>query len=132
MIVISNTTPLIGLASIQRFDLLRQLFGTIHIPPAVYAEAVIHGRTEGGAKCEVAAADWIVTVTVRNRAAVNRLLDELDGGEAETIVLAQELGAAWVLMDERKGRRKLLRLDLRHNFAPSRSRRPAGASRRNL
>ena len=76
MIVISNTTPLIGLASIQRFDLLRQLFGTIHIPPAVYAEAVIHGRTEGGAKREVAAADWIVTVTVRNRAAVNRLLDE--------------------------------------------------------
>jgi len=30
MIVGSNTTPLIGLAVIQRFDLLRQMFGTIY------------------------------------------------------------------------------------------------------
>ncbi len=29
MIVVSNTTPLIGLASIQRFDLLKQLFSVI-------------------------------------------------------------------------------------------------------
>ncbi len=27
MIVVSDTTPLIGLASIQRFDLLQKLFG---------------------------------------------------------------------------------------------------------
>jgi predicted nucleic acid-binding protein len=35
------------------------------------------------------------------------LLDELDLGEAETIILARELHADWVLMDEKKGRRKL-------------------------
>ena len=40
MIVVSNTTPLIGLAVIQRFDLLRQMFGTITIAPAVWDEAV--------------------------------------------------------------------------------------------
>ena len=40
------------------------------------------------------------------------LLDELDLGEAETIVLAIELGADWVLMDERKGRRKVSQLGL--------------------
>jgi predicted nucleic acid-binding protein len=44
--------------------------------------------------------------------AVEVLLDELDLREAETIVLASELGADWVLMDERKGRRKLAQLGL--------------------
>ena len=39
------------------------------------------------------------------------LLGELDLGEAETIVLAREIGADWVLMDEKKGRRKLAQLD---------------------
>ncbi len=43
---------------------------------------------------------------------MNVLLDELDVGEAETIVLAHELQADWVLMDERKGRRKLTQLGL--------------------
>ena len=40
------------------------------------------------------------------------LLDEIDLGEAETIVLARELGADWVLMDEKKGRRKLTEMGL--------------------
>lgn len=39
MIVVSNTTPLIGLASIQQFALLPTLFGEVHIPQAVFDEA---------------------------------------------------------------------------------------------
>ncbi len=112
MIVVSNTTPLIGLASIERFDLLQQMFGEIHIPQAVYDEAVVAGREEGGAKREVSAAKWIKTVQVQDRLAVDVLLDDLDLGEAETIVLARELQADWVLMDEKKGRRKLDQLGM--------------------
>ncbi len=93
MIVISNTTPLIGLATIQQFDLLRQLFGEVYIAQAVYNEAVVAGREAGGAKQEVSAATWIKTVPVKDRLAVEVLLDELDLGEAETIVLARELSA---------------------------------------
>ena len=107
MIVVSNTTPLIGLASIQHFDLLQRLFGEIHIPPAVYDEAVVAGREQGGAKHEVSTSTWIKTVGVQDRLAVEVLLDEMDLGEAETIELARELNADWVLMDEKKGRRKL-------------------------
>jgi predicted nucleic acid-binding protein len=107
MIVVSNTSPLIGLASIQRFDLLRQLFGKISISQAVYTEAVIAGREVGGAKREVSQADRINVVSVKNHSAVRSLLAELDVGEAETIVLAKEIRADWVLMDERKGRRHL-------------------------
>ena len=112
MIVVSNTTPLIGMASIQRFDLLRRIFGELLIAQAVYDEAVVAGREVGGAKREVLAAGWIKTVRVKDRLAVDVLLDELDLGEAETIVLARELAADWVLMDEKKGRRKLTQLGL--------------------
>ena len=113
MIVVSNTTPLIGLASIQRFDLLHQLFGEVYIAQAVYDEAVVTGHESGGAKTEVSTASWIRITRVKDRLAVEMLLDELDLGEAETIVLARELGADWVLMDEKKGRRKLDQLGLR-------------------
>lgn len=113
MIVVANTTPLIGLASIQRFDLLRQLFGEISIAQAVYDEAVVAGREAGGAKREVSTATWIKTARVKDRLAVELLLDEMDLGEAETIVLACEIGADWVLMDEKKGRRKLTQLGLK-------------------
>ncbi|MCX7839508.1 MAG: DUF3368 domain-containing protein [Anaerolineae bacterium] len=112
MIVVSNTTPLVGLASIQRFDLLKQLFGEVYIPQAVYAEAVVKGREEGGAKREGSTATWIRVVQVKDRLAVEVLLDEMDVGEAEAIVLAREIGADWVLMDEKKGRRKLLQMGI--------------------
>lgn len=78
MIVVSNTTPLIGLASIQRFDLLFDLFGEVYIPQAVYDEAVVAGREEGGAKREVSSATWIKAMPVKDRLAVEVLLDELD------------------------------------------------------
>lgn len=112
MIVVSNTTPLIGLASIQKFSLLQQIFGKIYIAQAVYDEAVVSGREFGGAKQEVSTANWIETVKVKDRLAVEVLLDELDLGEAETIVLAIEMNADWVLMDEKKGRRKLNQLGI--------------------
>jgi len=112
MIIVSNTTPLIGLATIKRFNLLYELFDKIYIPQAVYQETVIFGHEVGGAKQEVSTATWIETTAVKDRLAVKVLLDELDLGEAETIVLAYEIGADWVLMDERKGRRKLSQLGL--------------------
>ena len=113
MIIVSNTTPLIGLATIGKFDLLRQLFNQIMIPEAVFREAVVYGREQGGARREVSEAAWIRTVAVHDRLAIDVLLDEMDLGEAETIVLAREINADWVLMDERKGRRKLDQLGLR-------------------
>ncbi len=112
MIIVANTTPLIGLASIDRFDLLQQMFGEIYIAPAVYDEAVGAGREEGGAKRDVSTATWIKTLPAQDRLAVDVFLDELDLGEAETIILAHELKADWVLMDEKKGRRKLDQLGM--------------------
>ena len=112
MIVVSNTTPLIGLAVVERFDLLQAIFRRISIPQAVYNETVVVGREKRGAKRELETANWVRIVTVQNQVAVEALLDELHRAEAEVIVLAQELGADWVLMDEKKGRRKTAELGL--------------------
>lgn len=112
MIVVSDSTPLIGLASIGRLPLLQEIFGEIYIPQAVYDETVTYGRVEGSAKQDVDNASWIYVVQVQDRLAVNILLDEMDLGEVEAIVLAGEMKAEWVLMDERKGRRKLIQLDI--------------------
>lgn len=76
MIVVSDTTPLIGLATINQFELLYHLFGKVYIPQAVYDEAVVAGREEGGAKNEVSTADWIEVVAVEDRLAVDVLLDD--------------------------------------------------------
>ncbi len=112
MIVVSDTTPLIGLASIGRLEILQELFGDVYIPQAVYDETVTHGRAEGNAKQDVDNAVWIHVIQVQDRLAVNILLDEMDLGEVETIVLAGEMEANWVLMDEKKGRRKLSQLNI--------------------
>ncbi len=71
------------------------------------------GRELGGAKREILAAKWIKPQPVKDRLAVDVLLDQLDLGEAETIVLARELNADWVMMDEKKGRRKLDQLGIK-------------------
>ena len=41
MIIVSNTTPLIAFSSLQKFDLLKKLFGKLYIAEAVYHEATI-------------------------------------------------------------------------------------------
>jgi hypothetical protein len=112
VIVVSDSSPLISLARIGRLELLQGLFGEVFIPQAVYAETVVVGREKGSAKQPVSAAAWIKTVIVRNSQAVVALLSKLDQGEAETIVLAQELNAEWVLMDEKAGRRKLTEMGI--------------------
>lgn len=112
MKVVSDTTPLIGLASIGRLEILKKLFEEVYIPQAVYDETVTHGKVDGKTKQEVEKASWIKVIQVKDHLAVNLLLDEMDLGEVETIVLAVEMKADWVLMDEKKGRRKLSQLDI--------------------
>ena len=48
MIVVSNTSPIINLAAVGQLDLLRQLYGQIVIPQAVYVEIVGRGAGQPG------------------------------------------------------------------------------------
>jgi len=104
MKVVSNSTPLIALSRINELGLLHTLFGTIIIPAAVYNEVVLEGAGRPGVK-EVANTSWIIKREVQNLLAVSMLQMDLDRGEAEAVVLAKELGADYLLVDEKKVRR---------------------------
>ncbi|MEZ4660042.1 MAG: DUF3368 domain-containing protein [Caldilineaceae bacterium] len=108
-IVISNTTPIITLAVLQRLDLLQHLYGEIWIPPAVKAE-LLPGGTRAGAN-EIQSASYIQTVPLAEPDRAD-LLSDLDRGEEEVIVLALERQADLVIIDERLGRRHAQRLGL--------------------
>jgi predicted nucleic acid-binding protein len=103
MIVVADSTPLIALASIDQFNLLKGLFGTVLIPEAVFREVVTRGRGRPGSE-EVRKADWIKVQAPKDRAKVVFLLSDLDEGEAEALVLAEEVSADWIIVDETKAR----------------------------
>jgi len=112
VIVVSNTSPITNLAAVEQLDLLRQLYGTVLIPQAVYGELIAGGGGQPGAR-EVQTLEWIETRAVTDHALVTALQIELDNGEAEAIALTKELAADLLLLDERRGRAVAARLDLR-------------------
>lgn len=105
MNVVSNAGPLIALAKIERFHLLRDLFGGITIPHAVFDEVVVRGGERAGAHETVQALnDWISIVPVRDLQLARSMQTQLGTGEAEAIALAIELPADYLLLDDRKAR----------------------------
>jgi len=103
MIVVSNSSPLIGLARIRKLDLINLNYGKLIVPKAVWEEVVIQGDNKLGAK-EIRKAVWIETVAVENKNLALSLRQDLGAGEAESIALAIELKADLLLMDELLGR----------------------------
>jgi hypothetical protein len=73
MTVVSNSSPLISFAAIGQLDLLKSLYGTIHIPQTVYHEVITQGAGKPGST-DVASATWIQRHTVQNRRAIRTLL----------------------------------------------------------
>jgi predicted nucleic acid-binding protein len=105
MPVVANSSPLIYLAALSDFHFLRDLFGMITIPPAVYHEVVEQG---GGfpvkSNVEVALDNWIVIKAVQNRQGLEEICEtaSLDIGEVEAIMLAQECQAERLLLDDQR------------------------------
>jgi predicted nucleic acid-binding protein len=113
--VISNSSTLIHLAAIGRLALLREFYGRITIPPAVWKEVVEEGEGRAGAEEVEKAlqAGWIELVSATDTALVALLRRDLDEGEAEAIALAVEVQAEVVCLDEFDARRMVNRLGLR-------------------
>lgn len=105
MIVVSDTSCVTNLLAIGRASLLRELFGEVIIPSAVARDL---------RAAHTALPDFIREQSAKNASRAQALADNpLDEGEAEAIVLAEELHADYLLMDEAAGRAMAIRCGLR-------------------
>ncbi len=99
--VVSNTTPLLSLLKIGHLHLLESIYSKVIVPQAVWQE-IEQGR-EWPYYIDLQTLSFINIQSVSNPAAVDYLTD-LDRGEAEVIVLAREIEADLVIIDEEIGR----------------------------
>jgi predicted nucleic acid-binding protein len=99
--IVSNTTPLIALLKLERLNILQSLYSEISIPVAVFNE--IEAGKHKSYYQDLSKVSWIKIVHVKDNQAVKYFLD-LDLGEAEAIVLATEIDADLIILDEKLGR----------------------------
>jgi predicted nucleic acid-binding protein len=104
VIVVSDSTVLIGLSKLGKLTLLKEIFSKISIPEEVFKELVERGKSKPGSNL-IRESSWIEKKTVKDKTQVNFLMGNLDKGEAEVLALAQELEADLILMDEGKARK---------------------------
>ncbi len=86
---------------LSKLDILKVLYGSINIPHAVFLE-VEAGKNKDYYK-DLSNLDWIKIIEIQDKQSVKYFLD-LDSGEAEAIVLATEIKADLIIMDEKLGR----------------------------
>ncbi len=94
--VIVNTTPLIALAEIGELYLLRNLYGEIFIPNAVFEEI----KSEPAYTEVHNASSWIKIVSVDITEKKSMLSSRLHAGEVEVIQYACDSSADLVILDD--------------------------------
>lgn len=104
MIVVTDSTVLIGLAKLGKLTLLKEIFSRVSIPEEVFREVVERGKDKPGSKL-IRKSPWIETKAVKDKTQVGFLMGSLDRGEAEVLALARELEADLILLDEEKARK---------------------------
>jgi predicted nucleic acid-binding protein len=95
--VVSNATPIISLASVDKLSILKDIFKKIYIPKAVYSE-IQTGQYPGHKDLDK---DFFEIMEVENKTNLDFLLNDLDQGKAESIIIAKEIGADTLIIDER-------------------------------
>ena len=104
MIVVSDTTPFSELAKIDKMNLIRDIFGKVVIPEDVYRELTAGTHSAADA---VPFASWIEVRSPANSQNVSALRSatKLGLGECAAMILAEELDANQVLIDDLDARR---------------------------
>ena len=105
--VVSNAGPLIALARVPLLDLLEDLYGSVFIPLAVEDELRVDSERPGARRLSRALNQgWLEVHRLSDSAdsSLSELNLILDAGEAEAIVLAEEISCRFLLIDDRRGR----------------------------
>ena len=98
----ADSSPIISCARANKFGLLRDIYSSIVIPPAVYEEIVIRGHGKPGYDVVKNALDvWLAILKPVDVAFVDTLKKRFGDGESEAIILAKELNLR-LLIDEGK------------------------------
>jgi hypothetical protein len=114
MLVVSDTSPILNLAVIDRLSLIREQFMTVAIPKGVLEELRVGENLPGSKKIlDALDAKWRQVEEVQDSSMLRILTRELDAGEAEAIALALETRAQWVILDESEARRIAKNLGLK-------------------
>lgn len=108
-IIVSDATPIIAFSKINRLKLLEDIVGDLIIPEGVSRELFAYKKADTGVLKECR---WIKTKTVNSQSDVNLLLPTLDKGESEVIILAKEINADIVVIDELSARKVAIMLGL--------------------
>jgi predicted nucleic acid-binding protein len=106
MKVVADTSVLIALAAAGHLNLLQKMWEVIFIPDAVYTE-VKPARVGHAAVDDAVKQGWIVKL----KASIPSLVSMpawMGQGETECLLLAKEINASLILMDEIRGRRAML------------------------
>ncbi|HLD05454.1 MAG TPA: DUF3368 domain-containing protein [Candidatus Nanoarchaeia archaeon] len=108
--IVSNSSPLILLAKINQLKLLKDLFGKVFIPRAVYEEVIVHGKQESYSDAFLLERSMDELIFVRDvkgswmKEAI-RLAKVLGKGESEAILLATQERANLLLIDDAESRK---------------------------
>lgn len=109
--VVVNTTPLIALSHVGHLDILRELYGEVIIPEAVYRELSV--KEESVCKKMVdASLEWIHVMKIENQMAKLMYKTQLHDGEVEVMILAKEIGADVVIIDDANAKKHAKYLQL--------------------
>jgi predicted nucleic acid-binding protein len=114
MPVVSNTSSLWNLASLERLEILHEQFSDIKIPYEVWQELQMGQEYPEVVRIQRAIdAQWITVESLANPYLQQSLMLELDAGESAAIALALELGVSQILLDETDGRMAAKAMGLR-------------------
>jgi predicted nucleic acid-binding protein len=113
MKMISNTSPIIGLAKIGRISLLQSIAEEVLIPPLVYRELLGKIGSESE-QIDQALNDFIrITDIMPLETTTESAVADLDEGEKQAIALAATVkGDVLLLLDDRAGRQVAEKLNI--------------------